>query len=110
LTAVRSYRESMRKLAEAGNLEVWYASLDVATIEQNLRKQQAKRQAASVAKAAEKAHTKDSMKAFAKLTQLVDGEPRIVSDPPLIVSAADLAEEGGVESGWLEGVIHGLFR
>src|SRR6476619_1486000 len=27
LTAVRSYRETMRKLAEAGNLEVWYASL-----------------------------------------------------------------------------------
>jgi len=36
-----------------------------------------------VAKAAEKARTKDSLKAFAKLTHEVDGEPRIVSDPPV---------------------------
>ena len=50
------------------------------------------------------------MKAFAKLTQLVDGEPRIVSDPPLIVSAADLAQEAGISFERLESVIHELFR
>ena len=32
-----------------------------------------------------KARTRDSMQAFAKLTRVVDGEPRIVADPPLIV-------------------------
>ena len=37
-----------------------------------------------------KSRTKDSMKAFDKLTHLVDGEPRIVSDPPLIVPIDDL--------------------
>jgi hypothetical protein len=100
----------MRKLAEAGNLDVWYARLDVDTIEQRLRAQQAKQQAATVAKAAAKARTKDSMKAFAKLTEIVDGEPRIVSDPPLIVSAADLAKDAGIRFEQLEGVIHGLFR
>src|SRR4029453_8798642 len=31
-----------------------------------------------------KARTKDSMKAFSKLTSVVDGELRFVSDPPLI--------------------------
>jgi uncharacterized protein (DUF2252 family) len=110
LAAARSYREWMRKLAEARNLDVWYAQLDVAAIERNLRAQQAKRQAAGVAKAAEKARTKDSMKAFAKLTHLVDGEPRIVSDPPLIVPASDLAKDAGIRFEWLEGVIHRLFR
>jgi uncharacterized protein (DUF2252 family) len=110
LNAVRSYREWMRTLAESRNLDVWYARLDVETIERNLRSQQAKRQAATVAKAAEKARTKDSMKAFAKLTQMVDGEPRIVSDPPLIVSAADLAKDAGIQFEWLESLIHGLFR
>ena len=104
LNLVRSYREWMRKLAEARNLDVWYARLDVETIERNLREQQAKHQAATVTKAAEKARTKDSLKAFAKLTQEVDGEPRIVSDPPLIVSAADLAEEAGIQFERLEGV------
>jgi Uncharacterized protein conserved in bacteria (DUF2252) len=63
-----------------------------------------------VAKAAAKARTKDSLKAFAKLTHLVDGEPRIVSDPPLIVPASDLAQEAGMQFEWLEGVIHELFR
>ena len=110
LNLVRSYREWMRKLAEARNLDVWYARLDVETIERNLREQQAKHQAATVTKAAEKARTKDSLKAFAKLTQEVDGEPRIVSDPPLIVSAADLAKEAGIQFERLEGVIHELFR
>jgi uncharacterized protein (DUF2252 family) len=110
LTAVGSYREWMRKLAEARNLDVWYASLDVGAVERNLHEQQAKRQAATVAKAAEKARTKDSLKAFAKLTHLVDGEPRIVSDPPLIVPAADLAAEAGLPFERLEGVIHQLFR
>ncbi len=110
LAAVGSYREWMQKLAEARNLDVWYASLDVATIERNLREQQAKGQAVIVAKAAAKARTKDSLKAFAKLTHEVDGEPRIVSDPPLIVSAADLAQEAGIQFERLEGVIHELLR
>jgi len=110
LNAVRSYREWMRKLAEARTLDVWYAQLDVATIEQRLREQQATHQAHVVAKGAAKARTKDSMKAFAKLTQVVDGERRIVSDPPLIVSAADLARDAGLQYEYLEGVIHELFR
>ena len=110
LSAVRAYREWMRRLAEARNLDVWYAQLDVETIQRRLREQQAKHQADNVAKAAAKARTKDSLKAFAKLTQEVDGEPRIVSDPPLIVSAADLAQEAGIDFERLEGVIHGLYR
>jgi uncharacterized protein (DUF2252 family) len=109
-SAVRSYRTWMRTLAEGSNLEVWYARLDVEQIEQRLRQQQAKHQADVVAKGAAKARTKDSMKAFAKLTEIVDGEPRIVSDPPLIVSAADLAQDVGISFEHLESVIHRLFR
>jgi Uncharacterized protein conserved in bacteria (DUF2252) len=36
-----------------------------------------------------KARSKDRLKAFAKLTEVVDGEPRIASDPPLIVPIED---------------------
>ena len=43
-----------------------------------------------------KARTKDSLKAFAKLTRIVDGEPRFVSDPPLIVPLSELATGGEV--------------
>jgi uncharacterized protein (DUF2252 family) len=110
LSAVRSYREWMRTLAGTSNLDVWYAHLDVETVVSRLQAQQAKRQADSVAKAAIKARTKDSLKAFSKLTTEVDGEPRIVSDPPLIVPAAELAEEAGMPVERLEGVIQQLFR
>jgi uncharacterized protein (DUF2252 family) len=110
LSSVRSYREWMRRLAEARNLDVWYAQLDVETLERRLHGQQAKRQADNVAKAAAKARTKDSLKAFAKLTHEVDGEPRIVSDPPLIVPAVELAEQAGIPASEIEDPVHRLFR
>jgi uncharacterized protein (DUF2252 family) len=110
LNSVRSYREWMRRFAETRNLDVWYARLDVESIERNLREQQAHHQAEGVAKAALKARTKDSLKAFAKLTELVDGERRIVSDPPLIVRGAELAEQVGIPAELLENEIHQLFR
>ena len=37
-----------------------------------------------------KARTRDSMQEVAKLTHLVDGRPRIIADPPLIVPITDL--------------------
>jgi hypothetical protein len=37
--------------------------------------------------------TRDSMQAFTKLTHEVDGQPRIVSQPPLIVPVAELVDE-----------------
>jgi uncharacterized protein (DUF2252 family) len=110
LAAVASYRDWMRKLAAARNLDVWYASLDAEAIEQNLRERHAGLQAARVKQAVDKARTKDSLKAFAKLTHEVDGEPRIVSDPPLIVPAAELGDEIGMTAEEIEAPIHHLFR
>jgi uncharacterized protein (DUF2252 family) len=85
-----AYRESMRKFAAMRNLDVWYARLDAERLEAELRAQGAKRAAKSVTRDVAKARTKNSMKAFAKLTHEVDGEPRIVSDPPLVVPVEEL--------------------
>jgi uncharacterized protein (DUF2252 family) len=93
LSVARNYREWMRKLAAMPNMQVWYARLDVATIEQSIRRQGAEKQAQAVEAAAAKARTKDSMKAFSKLTEEVDGEPRIISDPPLIVPVRELIQD-----------------
>ena len=41
-----------------------------------------------------KTRAKTSLKAFAKLTEVVDGEARIVSDPPLIVPIARAGRPG----------------
>ncbi|HTZ04492.1 MAG TPA: DUF2252 domain-containing protein [Gaiellaceae bacterium] len=88
---VRAYRESMRQFAAMNNLELWYSRLDAAALEEDLRKRNAGKQAERIKESEEKARTKDSMKAFAKLVREVDGQPRIVSDPPLIVGLDDVA-------------------
>jgi len=93
LSVVRNYREWMRRLAAMPNLQVWYARLDVTTIEQAIRRQGAEKQAQAVQAASLKARTKDSLKAFSKLTEEVDGEPRIISDPPLIMPVRDLIDD-----------------
>jgi Uncharacterized protein conserved in bacteria (DUF2252) len=69
-------------------LDVWYAKLD---IEGLIRALQAEGMTGKkVQKAAEKAKTKDSLKALSRLTHEVDGSLRIASDPPLVVSVSDL--------------------
>jgi uncharacterized protein (DUF2252 family) len=110
LTALRSYRECMRTFAGLGNLDVWYAHLDVDAIEAELRRQQDRKQARNVAQAAAKAQTKDSLKAFAKLTREVDGEPRLISDPPLIVPVGELAQQAGIPADRIVASLHGLYR
>ena len=92
LASVRGYREAMREFAAMGNLAVWYSRLNASDLVERLRREQGAKQAKVVARAAAKARTKDSLKAFAKLTHVVDGEPRIISDPPLIVPIDELAE------------------
>ena len=49
--------------------------------------------ARSVDKGLAKARTRDSMQEVAKLTRVVDGRPRIIADPPLLVPIADLLPE-----------------
>jgi uncharacterized protein (DUF2252 family) len=92
LAAVRSYREAMRGFAAMGDLEVWYSRIDVATILDRLRQSADKKQAKNVARAEAKARTKDSLKAMSRLTHEVDGELRIVSDPPLVVPIEELVD------------------
>jgi uncharacterized protein (DUF2252 family) len=82
----------MREFASMGNLDVWYARLDADMLEAELRRQRAKKAASTVARGAAKAHTKNSLKALAKLTHEVDGELRIVSDPPLIVPIEEMID------------------
>src|SRR6185312_8560364 len=52
--------------------------------------QMKKRQRKMVDKDMAKARTRDSMQEVAKLTHLVDGRPRIIADPPLLVPITDL--------------------
>jgi uncharacterized protein (DUF2252 family) len=86
----RSYREAMSQFAAMTNLDVWYAHLDVERVFDQYRSQATPAQVKRFEKNLAKAQSKDNMKAFAKLTELVDGEHRIKSDPPLVMSLHDL--------------------
>jgi uncharacterized protein (DUF2252 family) len=94
LTTVRSYREAMNGFAAMRNLQVWYASLP---LEQALRELAAGANPRRLKKAEAdlaKARTRDSMHSYEKLTHLLHGEPRIISDPPLIVPIVELFPRG----------------
>ena len=90
LSAVRNYREAMREFAGMRNLDVWYARLDVDTVLAEVSKVAKKRQMKTARKNVAKAEKKNSLKAFDRLVHEVDGEPRIISDPPLIVPIREL--------------------
>jgi uncharacterized protein (DUF2252 family) len=108
LGVVRAYRNSMRDFAAMDNLAVWYSRLDGQMIEERLSAEHDKKQAKVAQQTMAKAQTKDSLKALAKLTHVVDGEVRIISDPPLIVPIEEIA--GGVDYHDIEHEIHALFR
>ena len=57
-----------------------------------------------------KAHTRDSLQALSKLGEYVDGRYRIVSQPPVVIPARDLAAAYGLAAEELETVIHHQFR
>ncbi len=93
LSSVREYRTAMRSFAAMSNLEVWYAHLDMDEIANEIRGQVDPKRAKLLDKALAKTRTRDSLQVFTKLTQEVDGEPRIVSQPPLIVPLQELLKE-----------------
>ena len=85
LAAAEGYRTAMRGFAEQPLLDVWYAHLDIEPALSQFRSQvKAKRFKLAEALLA-KAHTRDSTQALGKLTAMVDGQRRIISDPPMIV-------------------------
>jgi uncharacterized protein (DUF2252 family) len=93
LRTVREYREAMRRFAAMRNLDVWYARLDVEALLADLAKVADRKQMKAVRKNEAKAKKKNSLKAFDRLVHEVDGEPRIISDPPLLVPADELVSE-----------------
>ena len=106
-TAARAYRQAMHEFARMGNLEVWYARIQEQDLERAVRqgsRKQIKRFEHNVAKA----QSKDSMKAFAKLTEIVDGEPRIASAPPLIVPVEEVVP--AAEHARLDELVRGVIR
>jgi uncharacterized protein (DUF2252 family) len=93
LSTASEYRRAMREFSKMRNLDLWYARLDVDTLLAELAKVTDIKLMRAARKSVEKAGKKNSLKAFDRLVHEVDGEPRIISDPPLIVPVRELASE-----------------
>jgi hypothetical protein len=90
LAGVQGYRTAMHDFARMPILDVWYAHLDIEEAVSRFKSQLAERGRKLSDKAIASARTRDSMQALGKLTRVVDGQRRIVSDPPLIVPVEEL--------------------
>jgi uncharacterized protein (DUF2252 family) len=88
--AVTRYRQAMRQFAAMTSLDVWYAHMDVNELRAELDSQLRARQRKAVDKGLAKARTRDSTEELVKLTRMVDGRPRIISDPPVLVPVDEL--------------------
>ena len=108
LAVTRAYREAIRSFAGMSNLDVWYARIDVDEIERLAAERIGRKQRKQFERNVAKARSKDSMKAFTKLTEIVDGKRRIVGDPPLIVPIEDVAS--GIEPAELEEFLRAVIR
>ncbi len=104
----RAYRDAMHEYAGMGNLDLWYTRLDESDVYGRWNDRVSPAALKRFQKNVAKARAKDSLKAFTKLTEDVDGSRRIISDPPLIVRLEDLAS--GVEADKVFEVLRMWFR
>ena len=93
------YRDRMRQAAGMRTLDAWYEHLEAGMLLKMVRKAvRVKGVSKDEAKATEemvaKARTRDSTRVFAKRADEVDGELRIVADPPIIIPIEDLVKPG----------------
>ena len=107
-SATRSYRTTMAEFAAKSNLQVWYSRLEVESVMRRLHRQFGARRLAYVEADIAKARTKDHMRAASKLTRVVGGERRFVSDPPLIVSIDELVAGDGLRE--IDNEIRGMVQ
>ncbi|HET6875081.1 MAG TPA: DUF2252 domain-containing protein [Acidimicrobiales bacterium] len=107
-----SYRDAMRAFALMPSLQVWYARLDVPTVLARWSAEAGPKVVKQFQRAIAKAETKDQMQARTKLTRLVDGRLRFVSNPPLLVPVEDLFGDAEAEAmgRWVDAGIAGYRR
>ena len=83
------YRTAMREFAEMTALETWHRQLEVDVALQTVDDEDWRAYASAVA---ERARGKNHLQAVSRFTEVVDGKRRIVTEPPLIVPLASVAD------------------
>ena len=115
--SVLAYRDAMTSFADADTMDIWYAHISADDLLQAMRRaapelkgSERKRLEKQTEKAAAKAHTRDSLQALSKLAEYVDGQYRIVSQPPIVVPARDVEAAFGISREEVLRTVHEQFR
>jgi uncharacterized protein (DUF2252 family) len=99
MAGVAEYRDRMSQAAGMGTLGAWYDQLPVEVLMNLVRdevrvKRVSKKEGRAFERDIRQAHTRDSTRVLAKRAQHVEGELRIVADPPLIIPIEDIIVPG----------------
>ncbi len=99
MAGVREYQDRMRRASEMGSLQAWYEHMEAGVLLKLVRKEVrlkriSKRDVRATDEMVSKARTRDSTRVLAKRTNEVDGELRIVAEPPLIIPIEDITRPG----------------
>lgn len=109
VTAVAArYRTAMAEFAAARDIDVWYSHIDADDLQRDIAPRLRPARRTALARALARARTRDSLQAFGKLTEVVDGHPVIRSQPPLLVPLRELLPEA--EGADLADAFHRLIR
>ena len=96
--SVVGYRKAMRRAADSSVLDAWYDRFDADSARRRIRAERDRRRAddetvARLDAAVKKARKRHRMRSFAKLVHVVDGQLRIIANPPLVTPVEDLLPE-----------------
>jgi uncharacterized protein (DUF2252 family) len=94
---VREYRQGMIGFASESHLDVWYDRLTASELVDRFGGRLGRKGRIRFSKHFAKAPRKDSTRAVQKLTEIVSGQPRFRSVPPLLTPFRDLERVGGGE-------------
>jgi uncharacterized protein (DUF2252 family) len=129
LTVVESYRTAMAGFAGQGTLDVWYARMSEADVVADLKRmsqslaatgkvtetarsmntKEARRALKQGEATIRKARSRTNLQALSKLTEVVDGRQRIVSQPPVLIPLRELASYYALDAAELEDMVRQFF-
>src|SRR4051794_4143833 len=84
------YREAMRNFSLMTSMDVWYSRIDASWLKGEFGSRLAPSQVKRFDKTVAKGKAKDSSRAYNKLAMSMNGDARIVADPPLITPIEDI--------------------
>lgn len=103
----KAYRRAMRSFAAMGEIDLWYARMDVLASFDDLKRALDPAAFKRMEQVVEKSTSRDRLQAARATTELVGERPRFRSDPPLLVPLGELYPDRTADDliAWVQGLL-----